>query len=169
MTTDHNDPDGLNWQIAKAVQPEVYKMLNHVSKLDHNHTRDMNTDRNRGTGTWWWAVKIADAAIGVLPDKHDCGPHVVKTVDELESLPIDTVFVDAAKEPFIVANDSDGLRVYAGPFSGVWRDTQAVDLPATVLYPHARPDDEPEHGNPFGSPRYWLGWTSKYTRDGYGE
>ena len=97
--TDQNDPDGLNWQIAKAVQPEIYKMLNHVSRLDHNHVRDMNVDRNRGGGTWWWAVKVADAAIGVL----------------------------------------------------------------------AETDDEPERGNPFGSPRYWLGWTSKYTRDGYGE
>jgi len=58
-------------QIARAVQPEIYKMLNQVSKIDHNHTRDMNVDRNRCTGTWWWAVKMADAAISVLPETDD--------------------------------------------------------------------------------------------------
>jgi len=74
MTTDQNDPDGLSWRIAKAVQPEIYKALNHVSKLDHNHVRDMNVDRNRGRGTWWWAVKVADAVIAVLPELQDDEP-----------------------------------------------------------------------------------------------
>jgi len=74
MTTDHNDPDGTAWQIAKAVQPEIYKMLNHVSRLDHNHTRDMDIDRNRGAGTWWWAVKVADAVIAALPELQDDEP-----------------------------------------------------------------------------------------------
>ena len=68
MTT---DPDGTAWQIAKAVQPVLYKALNHVSKLDHNHVRDMDIDRNRGGGTWWWAVRLADAAIGALPETDD--------------------------------------------------------------------------------------------------
>lgn len=62
-------------------------------------------------------------------------PHVVTSVEELEALAEGTVILDAAKEPFVVAEDSDGYRVYAGPYSGVWRDTQAVDLPATVLAP----------------------------------
>jgi len=165
MTTDQNDPDGLNWQIAKAVQPEIYKMLNHVSKLDHNHVRDMNVDRNRGTGTWWRAVKVADAAISVLPDEHDCGPHVVKTVDELEALPIATVVRSAGGTIGSRLSATEGV-CFGIEASFPWRN---LSLPATVLYPHACPDDEPEHGNPFGSPRYWLGWTSKYTRDGHVE
>ena len=72
MTT---DPDDLNWRIAKAVQPELYKALNHVSKLDHNHVRDMDIDRNRGGGTWWWAVRLADAAISALPETDDEPEH----------------------------------------------------------------------------------------------
>ena len=74
MTTDHNDPDDLNWRIAKAVQPVLYGLLNHVSKLDHNHVRDMNVDRNRGGGTWWWAVKVADTVIDALPELQDDEP-----------------------------------------------------------------------------------------------
>ena len=69
-----NDPDDLNWRIARAVQPELYKALNHVSKLDHNHTRDMDIDRNRGGGTWWRAVKVADAVIAALPELQDDEP-----------------------------------------------------------------------------------------------
>jgi len=94
MTTDQNDLDGLNWQIAKAVQPEIYKMLNHVSKLDHNHARAMDIDRNRGARTWWWAVKMADAAIGALPEpdsepvESDPFPPVADYLDGLTVRPL---------------------------------------------------------------------------------
>ena len=93
MTTDQNDPDGTAWQIAKAVQPEIYKMLNHVSKLDHNHVRDMNVDRNRGRGTWWWAVRVADAVIAALPEpdsepvESDSFPPVADYLDALTIRP----------------------------------------------------------------------------------
>ena len=89
-----NDPDDLNWRIARAVQPELYKALNHVSKLDHNHTRDMDIDRNRGARTWWWAVKMADAAIGVLPEpdsepvESDPFPPVADYLDGLTVRPL---------------------------------------------------------------------------------
>ena len=167
MTTDQNDPDGLSWQIAKAVQPEIYKMLNHVSMLDHNHVRDMNVDRNRGGGTWWWAVKVADAVIAALPDEHDCGPRVINTFTELDALPPMSVFTDVDGEAWQVHEDQHGRRILCNAGSGIpWQEAY---FPATVLPQPSPHDDEPAHGNPFGSPRYWLGWTSKYTRDGYDE
>ena len=94
MTTDHNDPDGLNWQIAYAVQPHIFMDRNNLSELDPAHVRQMAIDRARGMGTWMRAVQIADAVIAVMPDEHDCGPHVVNTVAELEELPLMSVFTD---------------------------------------------------------------------------
>ena len=148
MTTDQNDPDGLNWRIAKAVQPEIYKALNHVSKLDHNHVRDMNVDRNRGRGTWWWAVKVADAVIAALPELPDN----------------DAIARAGAWDRLVGAHEcpTSWTTLVNG---SMHLDPVDHDCPLD----HLDSDDEPEHGNPFGSPRYWLGWTSKYTRDGYGE
>ena len=155
MTTDHNDPDGLNWQIARAIQPEIYKMLNQVSKLDHNHTRDMNVDRNRCTGTWWWAVKMADVAISVLPDEHDGGYRVINTAAELEALPPMSVFTDVDGEAWQVYEDQHGRRIRCNAGSGIpWQEAY---FPATVLPQPSPHDDEPEHGNPFGDVEDYLG------------
>lgn len=89
--TDQNDPDGLNWQIARAVQPHIFMDRNNLSELDPAHIRQMAIDRARGMGTWMRAVQIADAVIDALPEAYDCGPHVVNTVEELEALPIAVV------------------------------------------------------------------------------
>ena len=59
----------------------------------------------------------------------------ITDVAGLEALPVGTIFVDASEEPFVVAENSDGERVYCGPFSGVDRTPDFVDLPAEVLSP----------------------------------
>ena len=156
MTTDQNDPDGLSWQIAKAVQPEIYKMLNHVSKLDHNHVRDMNVDRNRGRGTWWWAVKVADAVIAALPELQDDEPRVVETVAELGALAVGTVLrlkTGALAERADWRDGRRGLKI-SGSELGYQNKDWSSDfmspgalawtkyLPAQVLYPHPTLDAE---------------------------
>ena len=74
MTTDHNDPDGPNWQIARAVQPHIFMDRNNLSKLDPAHVQQMAIDRARGMGTWMRAVQIADAVIAVMPELQDDEP-----------------------------------------------------------------------------------------------
>jgi len=71
MTTDQVD---LTWRMARVIQPEIYKALNHVSTLDPAHVRDMDIDRARGMGTWLRATQIADAVIDALPELQDDEP-----------------------------------------------------------------------------------------------
>jgi len=100
----------------------------------------MTTDQNDPDGTAW---QIAYAV----------QPHIFMDRNNLSEL-------DPAHVRQMAIDRARGM--------GTWmRATQIADAVIDAL-PELQ-DDEPEHGNPFGSPRYWLGWTSKYTRDGYGE
>jgi len=65
MTTDQVD---LTWRMARVIQPELYKILNHISAIDPAHVTAMNYDRARGMGTWMRATQIADAVIDALPE-----------------------------------------------------------------------------------------------------
>ena len=98
----------------------------------------------------------ADAAIaGVIAAGFHLtpAPQVVTTVDELEALPIATVVRSAGGTIGSRLSATEGV-CFGIEASFPWRN---LSLPATVLYPHTCPDDEPEHGNPFGDVEDYLG------------
>ena len=133
MTTDQVD---LTWRMARVIQPEIYKALNHVSTLDHNHTRDMDIDRARGMGTWMRAVQIADAVIDALPELPDN----------------DAIAKAGAWDRLVGAHEcpTSWTTLVNG---SMHLDPVDHDCPLD----HIDSDNEPEHGNPFGDVEDYLG------------
>ena len=65
-------------------------------------------------------------------------PQVVTTMDELEALPVMSVFTDVDGEAWQVYEDRHGRRIRCNAGSGIsWQEAY---FPATVLYPHPTPD-----------------------------
>jgi len=65
-------------------------------------------------------------------------PQVVTTMDELEALPVMSVFTDVDGEAWQVYEDRHGRRIRCNAGSGIsWQEAY---FPATVLYPHLTPD-----------------------------
>jgi len=66
-------------------------------------------------------------------------PQVVETVEELEALPLMSVFTDVDGEAWQVHEDEHERRILCNAGSGIpWQKTY---FPATVLYPHPTPDE----------------------------